>query len=45
MLLQKNKKNTMYTCRGKSTKAIKLEAGRSLKEEIHSYQDLNCKKS
>jgi len=25
----------MYTFRGKSTKAIKLEAGRSLKEEMN----------
>ncbi|WP_257145574.1 hypothetical protein [Bacillus cereus] len=41
--MQKNKKNTMYTCRGKSTKAIKLEAGRSLKEEMKVYQDQKVK--
>lgn len=35
----------VYTLIDKSTKSIKIEPWRSLKEEIHSYQDLNCKKS
>lgn len=35
----------VYTLRDKSTKSIKIEPSRSLKEEMNVYQDLNCKKS
>lgn len=34
-----------YTLIDRTTKSIKIEAWRSLKEEMNVYQDLNCKKS
>lgn len=34
-----------YTLRNGTTKSIKIEPWRSLKDEMNVYQDLNCKKS